>query len=376
MSDIIKLTKELINRKSVTPEDEGCQKLISERLKKLGFKATHLRFDNVDNLWITHGNTGPLFAFAGHTDVVPTGPLENWKTDPFKAEIINDMLFGRGAADMKGGIAAMVIAAEKFVEKNPNHHGIIALLITSDEEGPSINGTRKVIDYLNENNIKIDWCVVGEPSSDKQLADVIRIGRRGSLNGVLNIKGIQGHVAYPDAADNPIHNASAFLAEITAVEWDQGNASFPATTFQISNLNAGTGTENVIPGNLKLLFNFRYSTETSQEELQEKVTNILNKYNFNHDLEWKLSGLPFLTESGKLIDATRNAIKKICGIETTCSTGGGTSDGRFIAPTGTELIELGVINESIHKVNEYVKVDDLEKISIIYYNILEQLLIE
>ena len=317
-----------------------------------------------------------MFAFAGHTDVVPTGPIENWETDPFKAEIINDMLFGRGAADMKGGIAAMVIAAEKFVEKNPNHHGIIALLITSDEEGPSINGTRKVIDYLNENNIKIDWCVVGEPSSDKQLADVIRIGRRGSLNGVLNIKGIQGHVAYPDAADNPIHNASAFLAEITAVEWDQGNASFPATTFQISNLNAGTGTENVIPGNLKLLFNFRYSTETSQEELQEKVTNILNKYNFNHDLEWKLSGLPFLTESGKLIDATRNAIKKICGIETTCSTGGGTSDGRFIAPTGTELIELGVINESIHKVNESVKVDDLEKLSIIYYNILEQLLIE
>lgn len=376
MSDIIKLTKELINRKSVTPEDEGCQKLISERLKKFGFKATHLRFDNVDNLWITHGNTGPLFAFAGHTDVVPTGPLESWKTDPFKAEIINDMLFGRGAADMKGGIAAMVIAAEKFVEKNPNHHGIIALLITSDEEGPSINGTRKVIDYLNENNIKIDWCVVGEPSSDKQLADVIRIGRRGSLNGMLNIKGIQGHVAYPDAADNPIHNASAFLAEITAVEWDQGNASFPATTFQISNLNAGTGTENVIPGSLKLLFNFRYSTETSQEELQEKVTNILNKYNFNHDLEWKLSGLPFLTESGKLIDATRNAIKKICGIETTCSTGGGTSDGRFIAPTGTELIELGVINESIHKVNESVKVDDLEKLSIIYYNILEQLLIE
>lgn len=376
MSDIIKLTKELINRKSVTPEDEGCQELISKRLKKRGFKAIHLRFDNVDNLWITHGNSGPLFAFAGHTDVVPTGPLENWKTDPFNAEIINGMLFGRGAADMKGGIAAMVIAAEKFVEKNPNHHGIIALLITSDEEGPSINGTRKVIDYLNENNIKIDWCVVGEPSSDKQLADVIRIGRRGSLNGMLNIKGIQGHVAYPDAADNPIHSASAFLAEITAVEWDQGNASFPATTFQISNLNAGTGTENVIPGSLKLLFNFRYSTETSQEELQEKVTNILNKYNFNHDLEWKLSGLPFLTESGKLIDATRNAIKKICRIETICSTGGGTSDGRFIAPMGTEIIELGVINESIHKINECVKVDDLEKLPIIYYNILEQLLIK
>ena len=376
MSDTLNLTKELINRKSITPEDGGCQKLISERLTRLGFKATHLRFDDVDNLWITHGNAGPLFAFAGHTDVVPTGPIENWETDPFKAEVINGMLFGRGAADMKGGIAAMVIAAEKFVEKKPNHHGIIALLITSDEEGPSINGTRKVIDYLNKNNIKIDWCVVGEPSSDKQLADVIRIGRRGSLNGMLDIQGTQGHVAYPDAADNPIHNASAFLAEITSLEWDQGNASFPATTFQISNLNAGMGAENVIPGSLKLLFNFRYSTETTEEELQAKVADILNKYSFNYNLEWKLSGLPFLTESGKLVDATCNAIKEICGIETTCSTGGGTSDGRFIAPTGTELIELGVINESIHKINECVKVDDLEKLSIIYQNILEQLLIE
>tara|TARA_R110002072_G_scaffold74374_4_gene176291 strand:+ start:58268 stop:59398 length:1131 start_codon:yes stop_codon:yes gene_type:complete len=374
MSDTLKLTEQLINRQSVTPEDAGCQKLIAERLEKLGFKATHLRFEDVDNLWITHGDTGPLFAFAGHTDVVPTGPLEDWNTDPFKSEIIDGMLFGRGAADMKGGIAAMIVAAEQFVEKNPEHNGIIAFLITSDEEGPSINGTRKVIEYLNDNNIKIDWCIVGEPSSDKQLADVIRIGRRGSLNGILRIKGTQGHVAYPDIADNPIHKASGFLAEITAVEWDQGNHSFPPTTFQISNLNAGTGADNVIPGSMNLLFNFRYSTETTQEELQTKVAELLNKHNLDYDLKWKLSGLPFLTESGRLVDATCEAIKSICGIETDCSTGGGTSDGRFIAPTGAEVIELGVINKTIHKINECVKVDDLDTLTKIYAHILERLL--
>jgi len=374
MNSTLKLTQELINRQSVTPEDGGCQQFIANRLEKLGFKATHLRFEDVDNLWITHGNADPLFAFAGHTDVVPTGPVDDWNTDPFKAEIINGYLFGRGAADMKGGIAAMVTAAEKFVQSHPDHLGTIAFLITSDEEGPSINGTRKVIDYLNDNNIKIDWCIVGEPSSDKQLADVIRIGRRGSLNGILTIKGIQGHVAYPDIADNPIHKASAFLAEITSLEWDQGNDAFPPTTFQISNINAGTGADNVIPGAMKLLFNFRYSTETSQEELQDKVTALLQKYNLDYDLEWKLSGLPFLTDSGKLVNASCNAIKEICGINTICSTGGGTSDGRFIAPTGTEVIELGVVNATIHKINECVKVDDLEPLSKIYQNILEQLL--
>jgi len=374
MDITLKLTQELINRPSVTPDDAGCQKLISERLEKLGFKATHLRFDDVDNLWITHGDSGPLFAFAGHTDVVPTGPIEEWNTDPFEAEIIDGMLYGRGAADMKGGIAAMVTATEQFVQSYPDHKGTIAFLITSDEEGPSINGTRKVIEYLNDNNIKIDWCIVGEPSSDKQLADVIRIGRRGSLNGILTVKGIQGHVAYPDIADNPIHKASAFLAEITAAEWDQGNDSFPPTTFQISNLNAGTGADNVIPGSLNLLFNFRYSTETTQQELQAKVVELLSKHNLDYDLKWKLSGLPFLTESGKLVDASCNAIKEICGIDTIRSTGGGTSDGRFIAPTGAEVIELGVVNETIHKINECVKVDDLETLTNIYSNILEQLL--
>jgi len=376
MDNTLKLTQDLINRPSVTPDDAGCQKLIAERLEKLEFKATHLRFDDVDNLWLTHGDTDPLFVFAGHTDVVPTGPVEEWKTDPFNAEIIDGMLYGRGAADMKGGIAAMVTATEQFVENHPDHKGTIAFLITSDEEGPSINGTRKVIDYLNDNNIKIDWCIVGEPSSDKQLADVIRIGRRGSLNGILTINGIQGHVAYPDIADNPIHKATGFLAEITTAKWDQGNNSFPPTTFQISNLNAGTGADNVIPGSMKLLFNFRYSTESSQEALQDKVAALLKKYNLDYDLEWKLSGPPFLTESGKLVDASCNAIKEICGIDTIRSTGGGTSDGRFIAPTGAEVIELGVINETIHKLNECVKVDDLETLSKIYQNILEQLLNE
>ncbi len=374
MSDTLKLTEQLINRQSVTPEDAGCQKLIAERLEKLGFKATHLRFDDVDNLWITHGDTGPLFAFAGHTDVVPTGPIEDWKTDPFKAEIIDGMLYGRGAADMKGGIAAMLTATEQFVQSHPEHQGTIAFLITSDEEGPSINGTRKVIEYLNDNNIKIDWCIVGEPSSDKQLGDVIRIGRRGSLNAILTIKGIQGHVAFPELAENPIHKASHFLADISSIEWDQGNDSFPATSFQISNINAGTGVENVIPGAVKLLFNFRFSTELTEDDLKSKVTALLEKHDLNYDIQWKLSGHPFLTSSGKLVDATCDAIKTVCGIDTDCSTGGGTSDGRFIAPTGAEVIELGVSNDTIHKVNECVKVDDLEKLTNIYTNILEQLL--
>ncbi|MEM6998704.1 MAG: succinyl-diaminopimelate desuccinylase [Pseudomonadota bacterium] len=376
MTNTLKLTEELINRVSVTPEDGGCQKLIADRLEKLGFKATHLRFEDVDNLWITHGNSEPLFAFAGHTDVVPTGPLEEWNTDPFKAEVKDGKLHGRGAADMKGGIAAMVVAAEKFVEQNPDHKGTIAFLITSDEEGPSINGTRKVIDYLNDNNIKIDYCIVGEPSSDKLLGDVIRIGRRGSLNGILTIKGIQGHVAYPEIAENPIHKASAFLTEISVMEWDQGNDSFPPTTFQISNINAGTGAENVIPGSVKLLFNFRFSTETTQDKLENKVTELLDKHQLDYDLTWKLSGQPFLTDSGKLVDASCNAIEQFCGFKTECSTGGGTSDGRFIAPTGAEVIELGVINDTIHKINECVAVDDLEKLTNIYNYILEQLLLD
>lgn len=374
MSETLKLTEELINRKSVTPEDAGCQILIAERLEKIGFKATHLRFEDVDNLWITHGTSGPIFAFAGHTDVVPTGPLEAWKTDPFKAEIIDGMLYGRGAADMKGGIAAMVVAAETFVKENPDHDGTIALLITSDEEGPSVNGTVKVIEYLNENNIKIDWCVVGEPSSNKRLGDVIRIGRRGSLNGRLTINGVQGHVAFPELAENPIHKVSEFMAEITAIEWDKGNESFPATSFQISNINGGTGAENVIPGTVNLVFNFRFSTELTEEDLKIKVSELLDIHKLDYDLQWKLSGNPFLTNSGKLVDATCESIKEVCGYETECSTGGGTSDGRFIAPTGTEVIELGVSNDTIHKINECVNIEDLDTLTNIYSKILKQLL--
>ena len=374
MSDTLKLTTELINRKTLTPDDNGCQKLIAERLKKNGFRAEHLRFDDVDNLWVTHGNSEPLFVFAGHTDTVPVGPIEKWNTDPFKAEIKEGYLYGRGAADMKSGVAAMVTAAERYVHKNPTHNGTSALLITSEEEGPSINGTRKVIDYLNEKKIKIDWCILGEPSSDKQLADVIRIGRRGSLNGILKINGIQGHVAYPEKAKNPIHEAARFLNELTSIEWDHGNDSFPPTSFQISNINAGTGADNVIPDALNLLFNFRFSTEISQDEIENKVENLLQKYNLNYALEWKLSGAPFLTDSGSLIDAATTAIKKIVGIDTICSTGGGTSDGRFIAPTGAETIELGVVNETIHKINECVKVEDLDTLSGIYEKVLEKLL--
>tara|TARA_B100000953_G_scaffold197786_1_gene163005 strand:+ start:1072 stop:2202 length:1131 start_codon:yes stop_codon:yes gene_type:complete len=374
MSDTLKLTTELINRKTLTPDDNGCQKLIAERLNKNGFSAEHLRFDDVDNLWVTHGNSGPLFVFAGHTDTVPVGPIEKWNTDPFKAEIKEGYLYGRGAADMKSGIAAMVTAAERYVQKNQNHNGTIAFLITSDEEGPSINGTRKVIDYLNEKKIKIDWCILGEPSSDKQLADVIRIGRRGSLNGILKINGIQGHVAYPEKAKNPIHEAAQFLNELTSIEWDRGNDSFPPTSFQISNINAGTGADNVIPDALNLLFNFRFSTEISQDEIENKVENLLQKHDLDYNLEWKLSGAPFLTDSGSLTDAATTAIKEIVGIDTVYSTGGGTSDGRFIAPIGAQTIELGVVNETIHKINECVKVEDLDTLSSIYEKVLDKLL--
>lgn len=374
MDQTLELTTALINRPSVTPEDGGCQQLIAERLAPLGFKAQHLRFDDVDNLWITHGEGAPLFCFAGHTDVVPTGPLAKWDSDPFQAEIRDGYLYGRGAADMKGGVAAMVLAAEEFVSQNADHPGTIALMITSDEEGPSINGTRKVMEYLNEHDIRIDWCVLGEPSSDKQLGDVIRTGRRGSLNGRLVIKGIQGHVAYPDIAENPVHTAAPFLAEIANIEWDQGNDSFPPTTFQISNINAGTGAENVIPGEVHIVFNFRFCTEQTEDSLKQRVVALLEKHKLNYDIDWKLSGQPFLTTSGKLVSASQQAIREICDIDTICSTGGGTSDGRFIAPTGAEVIEIGVVNDTIHKINECVKVEDLAKLRRIYVTILNQLL--
>ena len=375
MSDTLAFTEDLIARASVTPEDAGCQEAIIGRLAPLGFEATRLRFEDVDNLWISHGSGKPIFCFAGHTDVVPAGPLDKWTSDPFQAVIRKGYLYGRGAADMKSGIAAMTLATEAFVKSYPEHPGTLALLITSDEEGRSINGTRRVINYLNEEKIKIDWCVVGEPSSDKRLGDVIRIGRRGSLNARLTINGIQGHVAYPDLADNPVHRVSPFLSDITRLKWDQGNEAFPPTTFQVSNMHAGTGAENVIPGKVELLFNFRFSTETTVARITQTVTGLLEKYALDYEINWTLSGLPFLTQSGRLVAAAQHAIQEECNIKTECSTGGGTSDGRFIAPTGAEVIELGVVNASIHKINECVRVAELDTLQKLYQRIVEQLLL-
>ena len=374
MTETLKLAIELIKRRSITPVDAGCQGLIAERLEQTGFSATRLRFAEVDNLWLTHGRGRPLFVFAGHTDVVPAGPLEAWRCDPFQAEIRAGYLYGRGAADMKGGLAAMVTAAGDFVARYPDHPGTIGLLLTSDEEGPAIHGTRRVMDYLGNNNIRIDWCVVGEPSSAAQLGDTIRIGRRGSLNGKLLIKGVQGHVAYPEAAQNPVHGAAPFLAEIAALEWDQGNAAFPPTSFQISNIKAGAGAENVIPGSLSILFNLRFSPELTADEIKRRVRALLDKHELDHALAWRLSGLPFLTASGRLIEAGKQAIREICALETRFSTGGGTSDARFIAPTGAEVIELGVVNRSVHQVNECVKVADLDRLAAVYCRILQLLL--
>lgn len=374
MTETLKLAIELIKRRSVTPDDAGCQGLIAERLERLGFSATRLCFAEVDNLWLTHGHGRPLFVFAGHTDVVPAGPLEQWRCDPFQAEIRAGYLYGRGAADMKGGLAAMVAAVGDFVGRYPDHPGTIGLLLTSDEEGPAINGTRRVMAHLGDKHIRIDWCVVGEPSSARQLGDTIRIGRRGSLNGKLLIKGVQGHVAYPEAAQNPVHGAAPFLAEITALEWDQGNAAFPPTSFQISNIKAGAGAENVIPGSLSMLFNLRFSPELTAAGIKRRVHALLDKHRLDYALDWRLSGRPFLTESGRLIEAGRQAIREVCALRTRCSTGGGTSDARFIAPTGAEVIELGVVNRSVHQVNECVKVADLDRLAAVYFRILKLLL--
>lgn len=374
MDATIELTKDLISRRSVTPEDDGCQAMLAERLEAIGFKATHLRYEDVDNLWITHGDGDPVFAFVGHTDVVPTGPLDQWDSDPFAPEIRDGMLYGRGAADMKSGIAAFVTAVERFIENTPDHSGTIALLITSDEEGPSINGTRKVIDFFEENNIKIKWCLVGEPSSEKKVGDVVKNGRRGSLGGNLIVRGVQGHVAYPHLADNPVHSLSPALDELCDKVWDEGNEFYPPTSFQISNIHAGTGADNVIPGEVEVMFNYRFCTEITEQELREQTEAILDKHDLDYEINWRLSGYPFLTAEGGLVDAVKQAVSKVTGYETELSTGGGTSDGRFIAPTGAEVVELGPINESIHKLNECVSVDDLDLLSEMYEKILNTLL--
>ena len=375
MSDTLELAKNLIARASVTPEDAGCQEAMIHRLEPLGFQVERLRFEDVDNFWARRGSQGPVLAFAGHTDVVPTGPLDAWESDPFQPELRDGMLYGRGAADMKGSLAAMVTACERFVAAHPDHKGSIAFLITSDEEGPSINGTIKVVEHLEARGEKITWCLVGEPSSNHQVGDVIKNGRRGSLNGKLKIRGRQGHVAYPHLADNPIHRVAPALAELCREQWDMGNEFFPPTTFQISNIHSGTGAENVIPGTVDIQFNFRFSTETTVEKLQARVTAILDAHDLQYQLDWRLSGHPFLTARGELVAASIAAIKKITHRDTELSTSGGTSDGRFIAPTGAQVVELGPLNATIHQVNECVSAADLDTLSEIYEHILAQLLL-
>ncbi|QJR79669.1 succinyl-diaminopimelate desuccinylase [Alteromonas pelagimontana] len=374
MSDVIALAKNLINRQSVTPEDAGCQELIKEYLDAAGFNNETLMFEDTTNLWSRRGIDGPVFCFAGHTDVVPSGPEEAWQTPPFVATEKEGYLFGRGAADMKGSLAAMLIATRKFVNHHPDHRGSIAFLITSDEEGPFINGTTRVIDTLEARNEKITWCVVGEPSSTSRVGDIVKNGRRGSLTGDLVIKGVQGHVAYPHLAKNPIHDATPALAELANTHWDDGNSFFPPTSFQISNMHAGTGAGNVIPGECHVCFNFRFSTQVTDKELIKRVTTILDQHNLNYEIKWTFNGQPFLTDSGKLLEATQFAIADVTGVPTQLSTAGGTSDGRFIAPTGAEVIEIGPVNATIHKVDECVKMEDLNILSEIYYSMLVRLL--
>ena len=374
MSTTLELAKQLIARPSITPDDQGCQQLLQNRLTPLGFETENMRFDDVDNLWARRGKNGPVFVFAGHTDVVPPGPESQWHTPAFNPSVNNGELFGRGAADMKGSLAAMVTACERFIDSHPNHKGSIAFLITSDEEGIATNGTVKVIETLEARGEKIDWCLVGEPTSTDTVGDVIKNGRRGSLNGQLIVKGAQGHVAYPDLAKNPVHALAPALAELCEQKWDEGNEFFPPTTFQISNISSGTGAENVIPGILEMVFNFRFSTEVTDGLLRETVESILQRHNIACELNWRLSGHPFLTIGGELIEAAKLSISKELGLETELSTSGGTSDGRFIAPTGAQVLEIGPVNATIHKVNESVSVSELDDLSKVYEAILRNLL--
>jgi succinyl-diaminopimelate desuccinylase len=373
-SDTLRLTEELIARASVSPADGGCQAVMIERLEAVGFAVESMRFGPVDNFWATHGSGGPVFCFAGHTDVVPSGPPEEWQSDPFTPVIQDGWLYGRGAADMKSGLAAMLTACEEFVRRRPEHRGTIALLITSDEEGPSVDGTRRVVEVLRERKQHIDWCLVGEPSSESTLGDTIKIGRRGSLSGRLTVHGIQGHIAYPQFANNPVHAVAPALAELAARTWDRGNQHFQPTTFQVSNISAGTGAPNVIPGELKARFNLRYSTEQTVDGLKTVVEELLRRHGVNYSLEWFISGYPFLTVPGELSQAAARAVQEQLHITPKLSTGGGTSDGRFIAPMGAQVIEIGVINETIHKVNECVRVADIDGLHRIYHRILELLL--
>jgi len=374
MSSVFDLTSDLIRRASLTPDDAGCQPLIAERLARAGFAIEQLRYGDVDNLWATHGTGDPVLVFLGHTDVVPPGPLDAWTSPPFEPTLRDGRLYGRGAADMKSGVAAMTLALEDFVRTNPRHRGTIALLVTSDEEGIGKDGVRRVAEEFRRRGQRIDWCVVGEPSSREKLGDLIRIGRRGSLTGRLHIRGVQGHVAYPDRAKNPIHMLAPALAELAATRWDEGNDAFPPTSFQISNLNAGTGADNVIPGALDAVFNFRFGTASSATSLRERVERILKGCGVDATVDWWLSGEPFLTREGPLREAVVAAIGEHCGTAPEASTGGGTSDGRFIAPLGAEVVELGPVNASIHKIDESVALDELERLPHLYLSIAERLL--
>ncbi len=375
MTTTLDLARQLISIPSVTPDDLGCQKIIAERLSAIGFEIEHLRFGDVDNLWARYGTRSPLFVFAGHTDVVPTGPIEKWSSDPFTPTIVDDVMTGRGTADMKSSIAAMVCACENFLTDKKEIPGSIAFLITSDEEGPATEGTVKVVEHLLANNEKIDWCLVGEPSSTNRLGDIIKNGRRGSINGDLTVHGVQGHIAYPHLAQNPIHLFADTMQALCNEVWDNGNDHFPPTSFQISNINGGTGTSNVIPADLNVQFNLRFSTEITDQQIRQRIESILDKHQLKYTLNWSLSGQPFLTPGGKLVDAAKQAIQAICNIEAELSTSGGTSDGRFIAPTGAQVVELGPINESIHKIDENINISDLEQLTEIYTDILKRLLV-
>ncbi len=375
MSDpVLELTKELVRRCSLTPQDAGCQALLAERLRAAGFEIEFLNFGEVTNLWARRGAAAPLLVFAGHTDVVPTGPLDQWHSDPFEPVLRDGHLYGRGAADMKSSLAAMVVAAERFAAQHAVHAGSLGFLITSDEEGLGLDGTRRVMETLTARADKINYCVVGEPSSRERLGDTIKHGRRGSLTGKLTIHGKQGHAAYPQLADNPLHRLAPALAELCALPWDQGNVHFPPTTFQVTNLNAGTGADNVIPGEAQLLFNLRYSTELTADQIRTQVLALLDRHALRYTLDWHHSGLPFLTKPGRLVEAARTAIERECGLTPELSTAGGTSDGRFVAPTGAEVVEIGPVNATIHKIDECVRVADLEPLARIYLGVMQALL--
>jgi succinyl-diaminopimelate desuccinylase len=378
MSEILQLTCDLIARPSITPDDAGCQQLIAQRLQTSGFSIEHLRFGEVDNLWATHGNgngNGPVLVLLGHTDVVPPGPREAWASEPFAPEIRDGVLYGRGAADMKGSVAAFVIALEQFVAAHPQHTGTVALLLTSDEEGDAIDGVRKVADLFRARGERIDWCITGEPSSKQILGDLLRVGRRGSLSATLSVRGVQGHVAYPEKARNPIHQALPALAELATRQWDQGFETFPPTSLQISNIHAGTGANNVIPGELQVLFNLRYNPHWTAEKLEAECEAILQSHGLAIDLHWHRSGEPFYTPEGPLRAAAREVLAQFSGTAPEESTGGGTSDARFIAPLGAQCIEVGPVNASIHQVNEHVRVDDLQQLPALYLRLMEKLLV-